>query len=370
MKRNFETYDRQVVAHMQCKGMRQKDIFSVLDNPPVFKVDRALEREQERLKSKLYVDGVERGRKLELMSDKTNRYIVDTEAGIIHDRTCSAGKALPVHSFTMRPDYENGLKRCKHCEFQLLIRRLATYDEEYQNIRDMLKDPAVSLKDIVLLAENNVRIRHIKYNLLELNAEGEHWRIEKQGSCFLLHHNNYQFINGRKVYTKGFHLQKTRGKTFHHAADEMLRYNPYYHVIKAERAEKTELDKALKQAPENDILREEAPNITFNYPIAFRLRGRGIVFDYFVYLDCEKDFSAEICGENKLLYRRLSEADGKESCYKLIICKVLRWQRKRFLDILVRTKKRMYREGYIEGYAGVGAIRRYFGNIGIELESI
>ena len=242
---------------------KKKDIFELLNNPPAFKVDRNYEQQNRRIEASVArKTNEEEVRRQSLLTDVTNRFILDTENGIIHDRSCSAGKALRGEAFTMTKEYVRGKILCEECRAKALVRQMtAEADHEKQKeIFKILHDAEKRFEDIERLWRKDAILRYITCNTLEIQVGMERWRIERLGKeDFRLLHNSYLIVNYQRYsFTKKFHEQLIQGEsTFHNVVNRILSYDSEYHVQKLSRADECEFNRGLKLAPRQDMCRSQ-----------------------------------------------------------------------------------------------------------------
>lgn len=349
--------------------MTRKEVHSLLENPPVFKVDKGNEHEKKKIQSRL--ENRQNSAKQELLSDPTNLFIVDTESNRIHDRTCAVGKALPYEKFRMVKEYDNSFKKCSECSFKAAVRSLLVNQDEHQEVLKILHKTEIELQHLLMLIQHGAKIKFITYKLLELHRGEERWRLEKSGrGSFTLYHNSYVIINGTREFTGEFHVQRLRGG---HSADNIIReiigYNSDFHVQKALAIEAALYKKALEIAPDNDILRPEPLGNIFRKPIALRVKNKGILFDYYYCMDCAEGCLAEVFKKKKILYKILSDAKGSETAYRLVYCKIPKWSRKKMSVVFNYLKKEMFGYHHFDGYIGIQTVMKHLDALEIGYEA-
>lgn len=348
-------------------GRQYKSIEYALHHPPEFKVDRNFEKEKEKIEEKLSrPEREEKEWKQTFLQVQTNRFIVDTEENRIHDRSCQRARNLSKERFTMREDFDGKLKKCEDCYFKAVIRQMTEKPEEYKKILELLE--YVAVKDLERLMEGGAVIRYVTYNTLEIQHGEDRWRLEKNSKRnFALFHNSYILEESRRRFTGKFHLQQMKREyTFHNDVAEILGYNSDFHIEQALEINRNTMKQALDTAPENHLLYPTPATVTFYWPTVRRIRRKGILFDYFMYVDCAEDFAPAIFQKRKIRLYKLHELTGISDGYKLVFCKIPKWQRHLVFAAVSDVKRAMYKIGLQKGYNVMKAAKEYFAARGIE----
>ncbi|MBR4862656.1 MAG: hypothetical protein IKU09_10705 [Firmicutes bacterium] len=345
----------------------------VLEHPPAFKVDRNYEKEKARIEDK--VTRTERkdwAWRQELMQIQSNQFIVDTLTGIMHDRSCPEGRNLPREQFSMIENYNASAKLCQVCREKAIIRQLTQWPEEYKAILTLLESCKIEFADLKRLQESKVSIRYITYNTLELQKGEDRWRIEKlDRDRFSLYHNSYILEDRRRRFTGKFHQEKISGSNdFHHIIMPILRYDSNFHIDKPLEVDRKSMDRAIELAPDNQLTRPMTSAEAFYMPTVRRVAKKGILFDYYMYVDCEEDYGLEAFRKRRIWSIRLYELAEGGSGYKLVFCKILKFQRSRIFSAMNEVKRQMYQKSYKDGYIVMQTARRYFAARGVKTAAL
>ena len=221
-----------------------------------------------------------------------------------------------------------------------------------------------------LLMQKNAVLRYVTCNTLEIQVGTERWRMERMGKEeFRLLHNSYLIVNyQRYAFTKKFHEQLIQGEpTFHNVVKRILSYDSEYHVQKLSRTDECEFNRGLKLAPENELLRPETEAETFRYPTMARVKGKGIWFDYYTYIDCTGMFAQKAFIQQNIRIRQLLELPCGATDYVLICCKVPKWQRRRFRRAMEEVKTCLYSCGYQRGFVAMEVVVQFLMEQGIRV---
>lgn len=345
----------------------------VLEHPPAFKVDRNYEKEKTRIEEKLTRPAREEGAWKQMwMQVQSNRFIVDADTRIIHDRSCQIGQALPREQFSMIEDFDPSLKPCKACRTKAVIRQLTQWPEDYKDVLNLLESCEIEFGDLMLLLRKNVKIRYVTYNVLELRNGEEHWRLEKLNrDRFELYHNSYILEESRRRFTGKYHPQKVKGKhNFHNTIMEVIRYNSDYHIKKILELHDQMLDEALEQAPDNILLFPTPATVLFSLPTIYRIRGKGILFDYYMYVYCKENYADTVFKKRKIFQKKLYERPGITTGYKLVFCKIFKFQHSRVFSAINEVKKLMYKKHYRDGHIVMEVANQYFTARGVKTAAL
>lgn len=357
--------------HRKKSGQRiayADSIAYAMEHPPVFKVDRNYEKEKGRIEEKLTRTERKTGAwKQELLQIQANQFIVDTLTGVMHDRSCPEGRNLPREQFSMIEKYDASAKLCKVCRQKAVIRQLTQWPEEYKAILTLLESCKIDFADLKRLQERKVSIRYITYNTLELQKGEDRWRIEKlDRDRFSLYHNSYILEDRRRRFTGKFHQEKISGSNdFHHIIMPILRYDSNFHIDKPLEVDRKSMDQAIELAPDNELTRPMTSAEAFYMPTVRRVAKKGILFDYYLYVDCGDDYGPEVFRKRRIWSIRLYELAGGDSGYKLVFCKIPKFQRRHIFTAMNDVKRQMYQNKYKDGYIVMQTAERYFRRRGV-----
>ena len=355
------------------KHKQTQDIFQLLENPPEFKVDRNYEKEKDRVEERLTrTERRDWAWKQEILQIQANQFIVDTELQLLHDRSCPEGRKLPRERFSMREDFDPSLSMCETCRKKAVIRQLTQWPEDYKEVLNLLDCRRIDIDDLVRLVRSNVTVRYITYNTLELQKGEDRWRLKKlDEGRFELYHNSYLLEDCRRRFTGKFHQEDLRGKDdFHHVSSIVVHYDPNFHIAKALEVDKKNMDQAIEQAPNNLLFYPLTAAETFKKPTIRRAKRKGILFDYFIYVDCDADYAQNVFRKRRIWSIRLHELAGISGEYKLVFCKIFKFHRCRLFPAMNEVKNHMYKKHCYEGYIIMQAAGRYFAEKGVETETL
>ena len=162
-----------------------------------------------------------------------------------------------------------------------------------------------------------------------------------------------------------------KGKhNFHNTIMEVTRYNSDYHIKKILELHDQMLDEALELAPENELLFPTPATVLFSLPTIHRIKGKGILFDYYMYVDCKENYADTVFKKRKIFQRKLYEQPGIKTGYKLVFCKIFKLQRRRIFSAVNEMKKLMYKKHYRDGHIVMQIAGRYFAEHGVETEAL
>lgn len=347
----------------------EEDIFELLNNPPEFRLDRDFEAVNEKISSKLRSrDNVSEIR-VRKLNDARFKYAYHTEKKVLHDRKCKLVKEIPDEYFEMCVDNDEGMKICRLCKMQVMLRQSVDKQSDVELLEKFFKRAYAGKKDVIrLLSAENAKIRYVTFHTIEIKVRDDKWliTINRKTGKLDLRHNNYSIRNGERIIEEGFHEQQIISRrTFSGIRGTILGYNNMFHIKKlrmAAREEQKEIDGWLEMAPDNQI---KIHNDNFNIKTAVKLKRFSLIYNRYLFVDTKARHYKKIMGKKKIPYRIISEKFSQDTVYGIIMCDIPKWHRKKIHSVMNKVKKSIYGEGHGRAYLCGNTMRRYLDKKGI-----
>ncbi len=272
----------------------------------------------------------EKRRRDSLMSNRTMRYAYSSVEKRIHDRDCTEVPKIPDAEFEMSAEYRTGLKRCWLCRRRAIARAGISCDDakRMDAYMDLLRRFGAMTGELyTLIVVNHAQLFDVKQNSVRIRCGEDKWMLCGDQAGLSLYHNNYEVLeNYERLLKPTFHLQQTREqpRAFHFLIDLMLHYSWPEHV---------ERFKAEALAQKQEALRARFRQ-TSN---ALRQNHWSLLYIYYTAIDYE-DKLYTYCAENKAKLKILS-VDAIQQPYRILYCRVRRWEVSRFLKAAERLKE-------------------------------
>lgn len=224
----------------------------VVDEPPVCKESEKLHR---------------------ILSNEKIKYVYNERTNTIHDKSCSLVKQMSDSDICECEEYLSQYEPCKECEKKAYIRMGARDIKEYDKYVKLFELMGADINQIkrmyiALRFEtklSNMNIEESKYSAYDNNAitiwyREDTWRVGVTSKGKVrLEHNNYKVSkNGKREFTKGFHVQSDRfySVQMKDVVDYIRDYRYEEHFVKQETQKK-----AVISVPEYDLSKNPSKDI-------------------------------------------------------------------------------------------------------------
>ena len=271
-----------------------------------------------------------------LLSNPRMRYAYSQIDNTIHDRDCVALKTIHDKDFRMLSDFDVNRPICKQCYRKAVIRSGigddAKHINAYVNLFDRLQATLTDLKTLIL--EHGARLSAIDIDRVVIKVHDDRWMICFVNNKPVLYHNNYSVLdNYQRLFNVGYHVQNDGGiHTFHNFTRMMLSYSWAEHVELLKAKALAELQEKLRKrlestpnwlhVPRFSLFNTYCTVVDCNYRLARYLRKNGVPF-----IAVDKTYEAG-------------------SPYRLVTCRIRRWQKAKFIAAVAALKEYTVTAGY------------------------
>lgn len=271
-----------------------------------------------------------------LLSNPKMRYAYSNNDDTIHDRDCEALKSIRDRDFRMLADFDVNRPICKQCYRKAVIRSGigddAKYINAYVRLFDRLQATVTDLKELIL--EHGARLSAIDLDRVVIKVHDDRWMICFVNNKPLLYHNNYSITDDfQRLFGAGYHLQNDGGNhTFHNFARMMLSYSWDEHVVRL---------KAKALAELRAKVREHLAGI----PNWLRVPRLSLFNTYYTVVDCNHRLG-RLIRKNGMQFIVTDKKSIPGTPYRLVTCKIRKWQQKKFMAAMDALKEYSVIEGY------------------------
>jgi len=271
-----------------------------------------------------------------LMGNPKMRYAYSLQDDTIHDRDCDAVKKIKDADFRMLSEFDLKRPTCKQCYRKALIRSSigddAKYINAYVRFFDRLNASTTDLNNLIL--NHKARLSDIDIDRVVLRVHDDRWMIRFQKDKPLLFHNNYTVSDDyQRFFSDGYHLQNDGGNhNFHLFVRMMVTYSWAEHV---------EILKARALAALQAKLRERLSALS-NW---LHVPQFSLLNSYYTVVDCNHRLS-RFLRKNGMQFIPTEKVHLPYSSYRLVTCRIRKWQKSRFLTAMDELKEYTVVEGY------------------------
>lgn len=273
-----------------------------------------------------------------LMSDPKMRYAYSILDNTLHDRDCEALKAIRDEDFRMLADFDADRPVCHRCYRRAVIRSGIGDDVKhinaYVHILDRLQATTKDLRELILM--HGARLSSIATDRVVIKVHDDRWMICFLKDTPLLYHNNYTVTEDlRRFFDAGYHIQNDGGiRTFHSFARIMTSYSWEAHVARL---------KARALAEQQAEVRAQLSGISNR----LRVPRFSLLNAYFTVVDCNRRLD-RLLRKNGVRSVITAQEPIPDSPYRLVTCRVRRWQQKRFLKATEALKEYTVIKGHYD----------------------
>jgi len=272
----------------------------------------------------------ERRRRDSLLSNRNMRYVYSTRDFVLHDRDCPRVSAIRDEDFHMLPGYNLSMTYCKECHKKALLRSAIPLDDAkhiaaYVNIFNAF---GATLDDIqALVIEHKAQVHDVTLDSVQIKVRDDNWIIRIYQNKLQLFHNNYEVLdNYERLFRPAFHLQQISGgpAAYHNVINTIFNYSWPAHVNRLI-AQEREHQRNLLRARLSSVA-----NISRN-------KRFSLLYKYYTIIDCNKK-AKEYCKKQEVQLTVIS-GDKSGDTYRPLVCRVRRWEDKRFHVAMDRLKE-------------------------------
>ena len=157
-----------------------------------------------------------RRRRETLLSRPSFLYVYDTTNDIFHDRECKHVQAIPDEAFTMQEWFPKDKNFCTSCCRKAMIRMgMASQSHRINSYVHAFNSFGAKKEDLYkLFIHHKAQVISISKGkqAVCIQVGDDRWRIQKQDSKLILHHNNYKVLpSGERIFYGDFHRQNIGG---------------------------------------------------------------------------------------------------------------------------------------------------------------
>lgn len=280
-----------------------------------------------------------------LLDDQSIRFICNRKNGTIHDRQC---KELENISFAhadflsfLTPQYARGTRLCRKCRRKAAVRNGMHGDshigsKQFLSNLHFFNSVCAGDRELVnLFIYQGGGMELICHNCMEIKLREDRWRIILEGEELILMHNNYT-VNAdySRNFSDGFHRQHTTSKNdFSSIAAIIIAYSFDYHKHIMEAYD----DKVRLLHLETELA------LVNNYK---RVEKSSLLFENYIFVDMQN-----LALSQKRNFKLGSLRITEKSCdgdYPLVSCRVLRWKRRKFQQLMEFLKKEALKQRHYE----------------------
>lgn len=271
-----------------------------------------------------------------LLSNPRMRYAYSQIDNTIHDRDCEALKTIRDKDFRMLADFDVNRPICKQCYRKAVIRSGigddAKHINAYVHLFDRLKATVADLKELII--DNSARLSAIDIDRVVIKVHDDRWMICFVNNKPLLYHNNYSVLdNYQRLFNVGYHVQNDGGvHTFHNFMRMMLNYSWAEHV---------EVLKAKALAALQAKIRKRLESI----PNWLRIPRFSLFNTYFIVVDCNHRLG-RFLRKRGLQFVAVDKKPIPGTTYRLVTCRIRKWQVDKFITVMDALKEYSVVEGY------------------------
>lgn len=274
----------------------------------------------------------ERRRRDSLLSNRNMRYIYSVKDRVLHDRECVHVNEILDCDFRMLEKLDPTMHLCMECRRRALIRAAIPVDDAkrisaYVHFFDAIKAPTDDIYTLVVA--NKAAIFDVAVDSVHIKVRDDNWMLRIEKEKLSLYHNNYVVLdNYERLFSPQYHLQLTvKGSNAHRYAFKVI-YNYSW-------ADHVDMLIAQKQG----ALRARLDGVSN----AVRKRRFSFLFKYYAVVDCNGN--AEVCCEKQNIKVAIVSCTSIDAPYDLLICRVKRWDDRRFHAAMEQLKERSVIEG-------------------------
>lgn len=271
-----------------------------------------------------------------LLSNPRMRYAYSQIDNTIHDRECDVLKTIKDKDFRMLADFDTSRPICRHCYRKAIIRAGIGDDHKlinaYVRIFDRLNATVSDLKELII--DNGARLSDIDIDRVVIKVHDDRWMVCFVNKKPVLYHNNYSVLdNYQRLFNFGYHVQNDGGiHTFHNFMRMMLSYSWEEHVERLKARALAELQAKLRQrlaAVGNWV----------------RIPKFSLINSYYTVVDCNHRLGRYL-RKNGIQLIAIDKEAIPDTHYRLITCRIRKWQKCKFLDVMDAMKEYSVTEGY------------------------
>ena len=202
----------------------------------------------------------------------------------------------------------------------------------YVNLFDRLQATLTDLKTLIL--EHGARLSAIDVDRVVIKVHDDRWMICFVNNKAVLYHNNYSVLdNYQRLFNVGYHVQNDGGiHTFHNFTRMMLSYSWAEHV---------ELLKAKALAELQEKLRKRLEST----PNWLHVPRFSLFNTYYTVLDCNHRLG-RFLRKNGVPFIAVDKTYEAGSPYRLVTCRIRRWQKAKFIAAVAALKEYTVTAGY------------------------
>jgi len=272
----------------------------------------------------------ERRRRDSLLSNRKMRYVYSSKDYILHDRDCPHVAQIRDEDFHMLQDYALSMEPCRECRRRALLRAAIPNDDAkhiaaYLNIFNSF---GATTEDIhALVIAHKAQIHDVTLDSVQIKVRDDNWIMRLDQRKIHLYHNNYEVLeNYERLFRPQFHLQQTSGgpTAYRHLINTILNYSWPAHVNRLI---------AQEQERQRNLLRARLATVCN----IVRRKRFSLLYKYYTVIDCNKK-AKEYCKKQEVRLTVIS-GDKAGDTYRTLVCRVRRWEDKRFHVAMDRLKE-------------------------------
>lgn len=277
-----------------------------------------------------------------LMSNPRMRYAYSQIDNTIHDRDCEVLKTIKDKDFRMLANFDTSRPICRHCYRKAIIRSGIGDDHKFINayvrIFDRLKATVADLNELII--DHGARLSAIDIDRVVIKVHDDRWMVCFVNNKPLLYHNNYSVLeNYQRLFNVGYHVQNDGGvHTFHNFTRMMLSYSWDEHVERLKARALAELQAKLRQRLAT----------VGNW---VRIPKFSLFNSYYTVVDCNHRLG-RFLRKNGMQFIAFDKKAIQDTPYRLVTCRIRKWQKDKFLEVMEAMKEYSVTEGYHD-YADV-----------------
>ncbi len=270
---------------------------------------------------------------IQLLQNPENRFLYNPRTNTIHDRQCTRVDAFSAGevevSGELMPEYIRGKHFCPQCAQKAAVRngirnRYRYSQDQMALCMQFFCTAGAAAEDLIkLFIRNTGSIILISMDCMEIEFNGEKWRLVLTDGVLSLLHNNYTVHEDySRSFVRGFHVQ-CRNVPFHMIARTICGYSFKFHEAEY---------KAAAEKVRSEKFRTILA-ITDNYAVCKR---KSLLFDDCIFVDFGKK-TQELAKEESNRWIHITK-ENEHKGYTVKNCRIPRWKRPDFEKLMHALK--------------------------------